>query len=79
MGKQKVIIMLSILNPRAWFCNQIEALSFGYKMVLEPTKTDKYEQSYGRMKLTTQIVTNKNPRKLISFFAPMEPIEAMFG
>ena len=40
-------------------------------MTLEPTKTEQYEQSYDGMKWTTQIVTNKNPRKLISFFASM--------
>ena len=41
-------------------------------MVLEPTKADQYEQSYGGMKVDNQSITNKNPRKLISFFAPME-------
>ena len=40
-------------------------------MVLEPTKAEQYEQSYDGMKLTTQIFANENPRKLISFFAPM--------
>ena len=71
MGKQKDIIMLSILNPRILFWNQIEALAFGYKMVLEPTKTDQYEQIYDRMKLTTQIVTwlfFKKIGPLVTFF-----------
>ena len=49
-----------------------QALGFRYKMGLEPTKTDQSEQSYGQMKLASQIITNQNPRKLISFFAPMK-------
>ena len=63
--------MLFILIPRTWFQNPSHAFVFGFKMVLEPTKTDQSEQSYGQMKSTTQIINNKNPRKLISFFAPM--------
>ena len=72
MGKQKATIMLFILVPGTWLQNHPTALGFGYKMVLEPTKTDHHEQSYDQIKLTIKIITNKNPCKLISFFAPME-------
>ena len=40
-------------------------------MVLEPTKTDQYEQSHGGIKLDSQSINNKIPPKLISLFAPM--------
>ena len=72
MGKQNVVTMLFIPIPVNWFQNSSKAFGFEYKMVLEPTKTDQPEQSYGQMKLTTKIIANQNPRKLFSFFAPME-------
>ena len=71
MGKQNVVTMLFILIPRNWFQKSVKTLGFDYKMGLEPTKTDQSEQSYGQMKLTTIIIGNQNPRKLIYFFAPM--------
>ena len=71
IGKQKVIITLFILIPRTWFQNLSKALGFRYKLVLEPTKTDHYGQSYDQIRLTVQIIANKNPRELISFFAAM--------
>ena len=71
MISQKGTTVWYTLIPGTWFQNRSEALGFDYKMVLEPTKTDQSEQSYGQMKLTTQIITNQNPRKLISYFAHM--------
>ena len=71
MGKQKVTILLPILVRRIWFQNHLKALSVGYKMVLEATKTDQYEQSYGQMNLTIIFIVNRYPRKLFSFLAPL--------
>ena len=71
MVQQIDTIVWLTLIPRTWFPNHSNTPAVSYKPVLEPTKTDQYEQSYDGIKWTTQIVTNKNPRKLISFFAPM--------
>ena len=71
MGRQNAVTMLFILILRNWFQNSSGALGFDYKMVLGPTQTAQSEQSYDQMKLAIIIIAKKNPRKLISFFAPM--------
>ena len=67
MDKQKAVH----IDPQDLTPKPINSPWFWLQMVVEPTKMDHYEQSYDQMKLIIQTIANKNPRKLISFFAPM--------
>ena len=59
MVQQKVSIILFIFIPRTWFQNRLKALSWAYRMGLEPEQTDQSEHSYGQMKLATHLLPTK--------------------